>query len=445
MPIDTAPGAAADDKKEALSGPTIGEVREALQDFLILADRCLTTPQRGFTPLTRKEFKLFEDIAAKLNSIRDAEPQHGSRKKRRFTVEQLRIGEVRDGFDWLCNSARRQVMTRKRDDVLTAALYDEFVVRMPELEATPKIVADAVSVVRDRAALVSEADDDELGDPVERHDWLVPRSGEDALPGTSEKRREQANDVAGDILEEVLARCPVAVSCKTSRGSTESYASRFRKNVPATQARAVSRNEPLTLLATLLGVPLRDAPWTAFRIRLLLQGGDLPDLANPEWRDSWDLRDPTEFKLLETEEWREMRASFEQQLVAAGRPDDGETLRFSFRLAASHLGRAGRYARTQIPVGEEGARPVDPFDSDRAVRTSADQLMRLLGSGGGFVMADGNDLMEWMAGTLPDVPVQTPNLVRTPVQVFPFDLDRQLESRKAARRKPRKRPSDQRK
>lgn len=345
---------------EPVARPTMALVRAALMDFLVVANRCLTAEQRGLTPSSEQERQQFLQIASMLQDLCNTDPLHVPSKTKKLTQvtrEQMRIGCIRVGFDSICNSALRLQKDVKRDRRLAAELHREFR-RHADFGVSEDMVWAAVREVRDRRRGPDPADE-----------WLLPPFDDDVRDGKSKRRRQMAYDAAGEILEAILDKCPVKVDCGTTVGATSSHASRYRERVHVFTARMVPQNERLTLLATLLGVPLAEAPWVAFRIRLLLQGREMADLARPEWDDDWTIPNPTEFRVPSVKEWRDVRNEILRRLLEAGRPPSLETIQIACRLTASHLRQEIRGLPPEL-VAEPSLtkHPQDPFDSERSRR-----------------------------------------------------------------------------
>ncbi len=313
-------------------------------------------------------------------------------------------------------------MTRARDNELVVQLHEVLYVLMPELGAPKEIVAQAVSTIRDRAILAEDPAEEGQADGEDYpdlHDWLVPRVDDDAGEGESKGRREQANDAAGDILEEVLRLCGYKGPASTSRGSTSEYATRFDAARLAMNALEVSECQSLTLLATLFGVPLRDAPWVAFRFRLLLQGKDLEDIAREEWVDNPELPPPTEYRLPKIQEWRRIRDSVRGRLVEAGRPEGPATEVEAARLTAIHLRRFVRkFAGRSIPKGQRTTWAHDQFDPEHF--PDVRQALKPSQEGGGSATWD--ELVEGLAGIIGDdlslATIATPEVMRGAIEEF---------------------------
>jgi hypothetical protein len=278
--------------------PTPEQIRGAVFDLLDLANLCVTADQRVLTGLTSKELEVFHEVAEKLKLVRKAEPvpEPVKGKTKSLTPPQVYLGMLRHAFNKYFADAALQPLTNARDLQLAALLSSETVRAFPGM-ASPELVHRVMMETRDKIR---------KGPPrlAEGDDWLVPDANWGAKDGQSKNKPLTASVTAGEVLRKIIEECPRRPKCAYSPQSTADYAARTKGRLAALKSRAITDNERLTFLATVLGAPLEEASWAGFLIRLAAQGR-LEELRNPDWKDSsWSLRDPAAFRRPSRSQWK---------------------------------------------------------------------------------------------------------------------------------------------
>jgi hypothetical protein len=137
----------------------------------------------------------------------------------------------------------------------------------------------------------------------------------------------------------------------------------------------------------------------AFRIRQLLQGRDISEVASADWVDDPALPPSTEYRLPKIEEWRAIRDTVCKRLIEAGRPSTPRTDVEAAKLTATHLRRLVRqYAGSAIPEGQRIQWLEDRFDPDRFRDVKEDLISRAQGS----ASPTRDEVIEWLAGIRAD-------------------------------------------
>jgi len=356
----TASTAAKPDKAEEV--PTPKQIRSALFDLLDLANLCVTADQRVRTGLTAKELEVFHVVADKLKLVRKAEPapEPVVGKTTSLTPPQAYLGMLRHAFNKYFADAARQPPTNARDLQLAALLSSETARAFPGM-ASPELVRRVMMETREKIR---------KGPPrlAEGDDWLIPDANWEAKGGQSKNKPMTASVTAGEVLRKIIEACPRRPKSAYSPQSTADYAARTKGLLAALKSRAITDNERLTFLATVLGAPVEEASWVGFLIRLAAQGR-IDELRKPDWKDSsWSLREPTAFRRPSRSQWKAMFRDWCDRLEGTGRPWNSDTGEMAFLLAASHWRPLNPFDMGADPTTLEMHRPDDAWDPERTKR-----------------------------------------------------------------------------
>ncbi|MEI7705527.1 MAG: hypothetical protein WCK73_13130 [Deltaproteobacteria bacterium] len=355
-------GKQADSKASPLTHTGVGR---AVFDMMDLAIRVLSADQRGRTLASERDARELRDIAERLEFLRDVLPFPGAdaNHPKKLTRTQFYLGRLRNAVNAICSDAREEGVDgddRARDAALSADLQRELGKFLAKLDMQGSVSALQVEEAVTKALRSMKEQTRERRAPVDQDlDWIestLPRRAyEDGAlsrrgkPFSPNKPLHGAPS-AGELLRLVLDDLPVVIPGGHGPSSTAMYCAQVLDAEPAIAARAVAANERLTYLATLLGVPYEEAPWTALRIRLLAQGHGGEKKPSPRTLDDWRLAEPTPYELPGREQWQAMLDAFYSEL---SRPeDDMPRLMRIGQLFASHARLA--QPESGAPVGPPG-------------------------------------------------------------------------------------------
>jgi hypothetical protein len=183
--------------KIAPTTPSMADVRSAVFNLLDLANRCLTTAERGKTALTEKELTVFKEVAGALDLIVAAVPvpDTGTGKARTLRPAQTKLGMLRLRFDFLCNCAARQDPSERLDRELVEELLSAVEQEYPELGVSPEAAKAAMVLVRDRVCRRSGITPED--------GWLIPEANW-AAKGKSRNKPVHAAPISGELLREFV-------------------------------------------------------------------------------------------------------------------------------------------------------------------------------------------------------------------------------------------------
>lgn len=425
-PVRSPPQAKRPESRGAL---TLEDLRVALRALLHLADHCLTADQRGRSKATEREQATFWRVLDLMCNALDTLPEDGPLrgKTKTFSAEQFKLGDLREKLDSLCERAIRLQPSRRQDEQLATEATKACKGLFPEWGVTLDLALAAIAATKDRLGV------DEDGG------WLVLQPVWQGSKAKSNRPTHGAG-AAGVLLEEIVARSGAKPRCGFKTSSTAKYAQTVREYDEVYRARGVTRNEELTLLAAALGAPLGEAAWTAFRIRLLLQGRDLADFVASPSTDDWDLRAPGEFKVPDRTHWENQVELFRRRLMAAGLVDDELMSRLAHQLSASHLRPAPvRPPRVYSGMKKKFGRGRNPWDGEQSAREAkrhVDHLIKV--SPGDFeAFLRPEDVRYFLASAFPlDDPNQPMEAIHV-LKVAPDQVEKLSKARETMDNEPR--------